>query len=65
MEEKQNKIKEQDGQKVVWVSCRAEGGKCDGKEAVLLSCIKTGDQKSVNLVRYQCMTCKRVFSVSY
>jgi len=60
------------GQKVVWVSCRAEGvglesgdKGCGGKEAVLMSAIKTGNQKAINMVRYRCTSCGRVWSVSY
>lgn len=50
--------------KIVWISCRAEGS-CEGKESVLLTSEKTGNQNAVNLVRYRCMSCGKVFSVSY
>ena len=62
---------EKTGEKVVWVACRAEGADpgadkgCGGKEAVLMSHLKTGNQRAINLVRYRCISCGRVFSISY
>jgi len=50
--------------KIVWVSCRAPES-CGGKEALLLSSEKTGDQKAITLTRYRCLSCGKVFSVSY
>lgn len=62
--------KEHQDKKVVWVTCRAGTGSdgekgCGGKEAILMSKLKVGNQKAVNLVRYKCTTCGRLFSVSY
>jgi len=65
MPQENENVKEREGKKVVWVSCRGEGGGCGGKEAVLITATKTGNQRAINLVRYRCVSCGRMFSVSY